>query len=394
MKSEQTKLTALNGMRVLDLTQVMSGPFATMQLADLGADVIKIENPIEGDQTRRSWGNVEDTGDSLAFISLNRNKRSISLNLKDTIDLQKFYSLVPSADVVIENWRPGVASRLKVDWETLKKINPRLVYASISGFGQTGPYSNRPGYDLIAQAMGGAMSITGEAGGNPVKCGIPIGDLGAGLFATIGVLAAYISAKETGVGQYVETSLFESVVSLAVWESTEYWRTGETPQALGSANRMSAPYQAVQSSDGYFVVGANNQGLWKKFCEILEVSGLENDARFITNNDRMANTKELITEIEKRTIKDTSENWVEKFLSNGVPAGPIVDYRYVFDSDPQVKAREMIVDVEHPVLGKVKVLNSPIKMSTTPVSIRRAPPILGQHNREIFAEDTRMRPLE
>jgi formyl-CoA transferase len=394
MKSEQTKLTALNGMRVLDLTQVMSGPFATMQLADLGADVIKIENPIEGDQTRRSWGNVEDTGDSLAFISLNRNKRSVSLDLKDPIDLQKFYSLVPSADVVIENWRPGVASRLKVDWEVLKKINPRLVYASISGFGQTGPYANRPGYDLIAQAMGGAMSITGEVGGNPVKCGIPIGDLGAGLFATIGVLAAYISAKETGIGQYVETSLFESVVSLAVWESTEYWRTGETPQALGSANRMSAPYQAVQSSDGYFVVGANNQGLWKKFCEILEVSGLENDARFITNNDRMANTKELITEIEKRTIKDTSDNWVEKFLSNGVPAGPIVDYRYVFDSDPQVKSREMIVEVEHPVLGKVKVLNSPIKMGKTPVSIRRAPPILGQHNREIFAEDTRMKPLE
>lgn len=394
MKSEQTKLTALNGMRVLDLTQVMSGPFATMQLADLGADVIKIENPIEGDQTRRSWGNVEDTGDSLAFISLNRNKRSISLNLKDPIDLQKFYSLVPSADVVIENWRPGVASRLKVDWETLKKINPRLVYASISGFGQTGPYANRPGYDLIAQAMGGAMSITGEVGGNPVKCGIPIGDLGAGLFATIGVLAAYISAKETGVGQYVETSLFESVVSLAVWESTEYWRTGETPQALGSANRMSAPYQAVQSSNGYFVVGANNQGLWKKFCEILDVQGLESDERFSTNNDRMANTKELIAEIEKRTINDTSENWVDRFLSNGVPAGPIVDYRHVFDTDPQVKAREMIVNVEHPVLGQVKVLNSPIKMGGTPISIRLAPPILGQHNKEIFAKETSMEPLE
>lgn len=394
MKSEQTKLTALNGMRVLDLTQVMSGPFATMQLADLGADVIKIENPIEGDQTRRSWGNVEDTGDSLAFISLNRNKRSISLNLKDPIDLQKFYSLVPSADVVIENWRPGVAIRLKVDWETLKKINPRLVYASISGFGQTGPYANRPGYDLIAQAMGGAMSITGEAGGNPVKCGIPIGDLGAGLFAAIGVLAAHISAKETGIGQYVETSLFESVVSLAVWESTEYWRTGETPQALGSANRMSAPYQAVLSSNGYFVVGANNQGLWKKFCEILDVRGLENDERFITNNDRMANTRQLIAEIEKKTISDTSENWVDKFLSNGVPAGPIVDYRYVFDTDPQVKSREMIVEVEHPVLGKVKVLNSPIKMSKTPVSIRRAPPILGQHNGEIFSEETLMEPLE
>jgi len=388
MKSEQTKLTALNGMRVLDLTQVMSGPFATMQLADLGADVIKIENPIEGDQTRRSWGNIEDTGDSLAFISLNRNKRSICLNLKDPIDLQKFYSLVPSADVVIENWRPGVASRLRVDWETLKNINPRLVYASISGFGQTGPYANRPGYDLIAQAMGGAMSITGEVGGNPVKCGIPIGDLGAGLFATIGVLAAYISAKETGVGQYVETSLFESVVSLAVWESTEYWRTGETPQALGSANRMSAPYQAVQSRDGYFVVGANNQGLWQKFCEVLDVQGLESDERFSTNNDRMANTKELITEIEKKTISDTSENWVDKFLSNGVPAGPIVDYRYVFDTDPQVKAREMIVEVEHPVLGQVKVLNSPIKMSTTPISIRRAPPILGEHNEEIFSRNT------
>jgi formyl-CoA transferase len=181
---------ALQGIRVLDLTQVMSGPFATMQLADLGADVIKIENPDGGDQTRSSWGNLEDKGDSLAFISLNRNKRSIALNLKDPIDLQRFYSLVPSADVVIENWRPGVASRLKVDWPTLKQLNPQLVYASISGFGQTGPYAERPGYDLIAQAMGGAMSITGEANGNPVKSGIPIGDLGAGLFATIGILAA------------------------------------------------------------------------------------------------------------------------------------------------------------------------------------------------------------
>jgi formyl-CoA transferase len=357
-----------------------------MQLADLGADVIKIENPDEGDQTRRSWGNVEDAGDSRAFLSLNRNKRSVSLNLKDPIDLQKFYSLVPSADVIIENWRPGVAARLKVDWETLKPINPRLVYASISGFGQTGPYAKRPGYDLIAQAMGGAMSITGEAGGNPVKCGIPIGDLGAGLFATIGILAAYISAKETGIGQYVETSLFEAIVSLAVWESTEYWRTSETPQALGSANRMSAPYQAVRSNNGYFVVGANTKELWRKFCESLEIQGLETDARFITNNDRMTNTKELIAEIEKKTMTDTTEFWVEKFLSDGVPAGPIVDYQYVFDTDPQVKNRGMVVEVEHPVHGKVKVLNSPIKLGETPVSIRLAPPLLGQHNEEVFRE--------
>lgn len=386
MQSDQTKASALKGMRVLDLTQVMSGPFATMQLADLGADVIKIENPDEGDQTRRSWGNVEDTGDSRAFISLNRNKRSVSLNLKDPIDLQKFYSLVPSADIIIENWRPGVAARLKVDWETLKLINPRLVYASISGFGQTGPYAKRPGYDLIAQAMGGAMSITGEVGGNPVKCGIPIGDLGAGLFATIGILAAYISAKETGIGQYVETSLFESVVSLAVWESTEFWRTSKTPQALGSANRMSAPYQAVRSSSGYFVVGANSKELWRRFCESLEIQGLETDPRFITNNDRMTNTKELIVEIEKRTITDSTEHWVEKLLSDGVPAGPIADYRYVFDLDPQVKDRGMIVEIEHPVHGKVKVLNSPIKMGETPVSIRLAPPLLGQHNEEVFRE--------
>jgi formyl-CoA transferase len=320
------KPNALQGMRVLDLTQVMSGPFATMQLADLGADVIKIENPNGGDQTRSSWGNVEDTGDSLAFISLNRNKRSIALNLKDPIDLQRFYSLVPSADVVIENWRPGVASRLKVDWPTLKQLNPQLVYASISGFGQTGPYAERPGYDLIAQAMGGAMSITGEANGNPVKSGIPIGDLGAGLFATIGILAAYISAKATGEGQYVETSLFEAVVSLAVWESTEYWRTGETPQALGSANRMSAPYQALRSSNGYFVVGANNQELWRKFSQILGVPGLENDQSFVTNNDRMANRKELIAKIEEKTLTDTTENWVKRFLAGGVPAGPINDY--------------------------------------------------------------------
>lgn len=375
---------ALTGMTVLDLTQIMAGPFCTMVLADLGADVIKVENPNDGDQTRRSWGTSGKGQDSRAFLSLNRNKRSITLDLKTQEGVNSFHKLVRTADVVIENWRPGVAKRLGLDFETLIALNPRLVVASISGFGQTGPYANRPGYDLIAQAMAGVMSITGEPGGRPVKSGLPVADLGAGLFCAVGILAAWNSSKETGQGQYLETSLFESTLAFSVWESTEFWATGSAPVALGSANRMSAPYQALATQDGFITIGANNERLWQRLCTVAELDHLLVDPRFSDNPGRMANRTELVAELEARFAEKTTANWVDILLAAGVPAGPIQNYQQVLEDDPHVKERDMIKFVEHPVEGQVAVLNSPLRLSRTPPSIRRHPPLLGEHNEEVL----------
>jgi formyl-CoA transferase len=375
---------ALTEMTVLDLTQVMAGPFCTMILADLGADVIKVEHPEAGDQTRRSWGRSGNGEDSKAFLALNRNKRSITVDLKSADGQAQFHQLVRSADVVVENWRPGVASRLGVDYDTLSALNPSLVYASISGFGQTGPYADRPGYDLVAQAMSGVMSITGEPDGRPIKSGIPIADLGSGLFCAIGILAAWISSRRTGVGQRVETSLFESALAMAVWESTEFWDTGEVPQKLGSANRMSAPYQALATKDGFVTVGANNERLWRRLCTALDLEQLPSDPRFRTNVDRMAHRPELAAVLEERLAQRTTAEWVDLLLAAGVPAGPIQDYRQVLEEDPHVKARGMIEHATHPVEGIVPVLASPLRINGRRPPIRRAPPLLGEHNDEIL----------
>ena len=375
---------ALAGMVVLDLTQVMAGPFCTMVLADLGADVIKVENPDGGDQTRRSWGRSGKGEDSRAFMSLNRNKRSAVLDLKTPEGVAAFRDLASRADVVIENWRPGVAARLGVDYESLSADNPGLIYASISGFGQSGPYADRPGYDLIAQAMAGVMSITGEPEGRPVKSGIPVADLGSGLFMAIGILAAWSAKQRTGLGQRVETSLFESALALAVWESTEYWDTGRVPAKLGSANRMSAPYQALATKDGFVTVGANNDRLWRRLCACLDAEHLVEDERFATNTGRMANRAELVEALEERLAGRTTDEWVEALLGAGVPAGPIQDYGQVLSEDPHVKARGMVTSVEHPVEGLLPLLASPLRLSATPPSVRRPPPLLGEHTDEVL----------
>jgi crotonobetainyl-CoA:carnitine CoA-transferase CaiB-like acyl-CoA transferase len=377
---------ALDGLRVLDLTQVMAGPFCTMLLADLGADVIKIENPRAGDQTRRSWGYAVHGEDSRAFLALNRNKRSVCLDLKEPDGLAAFLRLAESADIVVENFRPGVTKRLGVDYDTLAARNPGLIYASVSGFGQTGPYADRPGYDLIAQAMSGVMSITGTPGGTPVKSGLPVGDLGAGMFCALGIVAAVHARTKSGEGQYVETSLFEAALAMSVWESTEYWATGQVPQALGSANRMSAPYQALRTKDGYLTLGANNERLWQRLCEVLEVTELLTDPRFVTNPDRMSHRDELAAVLETRLSTATTDEWVTLLLDAGVPAGPIRDYRQVLDEDPHVKARGMVQEIDHPVEGRVRVLGSPLRMSRTPARIRRHPPLLGEHTEEVLGE--------
>ncbi|CAA9387292.1 MAG: CAIB/BAIF family protein [uncultured Rubrobacteraceae bacterium] len=374
----------LSKLKVLDLTQVMAGPFCCQLLADMGADVTKIEPPGVGDQSRRSMGFRMKGEDTAAFLAINRNKKSMTLNLKEDKAREIFYEMAREADVVVENYRPGVTKKLGVDYETLKEINPRIIYGSISGFGQTGPYAMRAGYDLIAQGMSGVMSVTGEPDRPPAKCGIPIGDLSAGMFLALGILSAHIARSETGTGQHVETSLFEGALALSIWETAELWSTGRIPQPFGSAHRLTAPYQALETSDGYINVGANNQRLWSRLCNAIGREELVEDERFATNDDRMDNRTELAEELEKTLAQKTTGEWVEVLLEAGFPAAPIHNYREVFE-DPHTLAREMMVEMAHPVEGSVKGLGIPVKLSETPGEIRRAAPLLGEHTEETLS---------
>ena len=375
----------LAGIRVLDLSQVMAGPFCCMLLGDMGADVIKVEPPGVGDQTRRSMGFRMKGEDSPGFLALNRNKRSIALNLKSEAGRKVLYRLVETADVVVENNRPGVVKKLQADYETLSRINPRLVYASISGFGQYGPWAQRPGFDLIAQAMTGVISATGIPGAEPVKSGVPVGDLGAGMFATYAILSAIIGREKTGRGQYIDTSLFDAAMALSVWETTELWATGNSPGPLGTANRMSAPYQAFAASDGKFVVGAANQRLWLRFIEVVARPELLDDPRFVENKDRVANRGILAEELGPTFLTRTAEEWVTLFLDAGVPAGPIYDYRQAVSSD-HAAARGAVIEVPHPVEGKFTALGFPVKLSETRQQVRFPPPLLGEHRDALLAE--------
>jgi formyl-CoA transferase len=356
-----------------------------MLLGDMGADVIKVEPPGSGDQTRRAMGFKLKGFDSLGFINMNRNKRSIVLNLKTEAGREVFYQLVRTADALVENYRPGAAARLGIDYATLRAINPRLIYASISGFGQTGPWSQRPGFDLIAQAMGGVMSITGDPDGPPAKSGVPVADIGCALFAVYAILSAYISRLETGEGQYIDASLFEAAIAFAVWDISEFWGTGKVPQKLGTANRMSAPYQAVRASDGYFVMGANSDKLWRSLCELIDRPDLLKDSRFGTIADRLANRVALIEELEKTFVTRPAEDWVAHLLGAGIPAGPIYDYAQALDND-HARHRNVVMEIEHPVEGKVRSIGFPVKLSRTPQQVRMPPPLLGAHTEEVLAE--------
>ncbi|PTM41326.1 CoA transferase [Bosea sp. 124] len=375
----------LAGIRVLDISQVMAGPFCCMLLADMGADVIKIEPPGTGDSTRQSMGFRLKGVDSPGFLALNRNKRSIALDLKTPADREVLYALVKTADVLIENARPGVAGRLGMDYETLKAINPRLIYASISGFGQTGPWSQRPGFDLIAQAVSGVLSSNGLPGMEPAKNSIPVADLGAGLFTAYAVLSAVIGRQSSGEGQYVDASLFEAALALSVWETTELWGTGKAPAPIGSANRMSAPYQAVEASDGWFVIGAANQGLWLKLLTVLGREDLQQDERFATNAARIANRIALIEAMAPTFAGGTRQEWIDGLLGAGVPAAPILDYAEAVVSE-QAVAREMVQMVPHPVEGEFKALGFPVKLSGTPQQMRLPPPLLDEHGADIRRE--------
>jgi crotonobetainyl-CoA:carnitine CoA-transferase CaiB-like acyl-CoA transferase len=375
----------LSGIRVLDVSQVMAGPFCCMLLADMGADVIKIEPPGTGDSTRHSMGFRMKGSDSPGFLALNRNKRSITLDLKTDADREVLYALVKTADVLVENARPGVANRLGMGYETLRAINPRLVYASISGFGQTGPWSQRPGFDLIAQAVSGVLSSNGFAGMEPAKNSIAIADLGAGLFTAYAVLSALIGRQSSGEGQRVDASLFEAALSLSIWETTELWGTGKPPKPIGSANRMSAPYQAVEASDDWLVIGAANQGLWLKLLEVLGREELQQDERFSTNALRISNRIALIELLAPTFRTRTRDDWVETLLEAGVPAAPILDYGEAVVSE-QAVAREMVKMIPHPVEGEFRALGFPVKMSATPQEIQLPPPLLNEHGLQIRQE--------
>jgi formyl-CoA transferase len=374
----------LRGIRVLDVCQVMAGPFCCMLLGDLGADVIKIEPP-EGDQARRAMGFKLKGDDSLGFLNMNRNKRSITLDLKSEAGRNVFFRLAETADVIVENYRPGAMKKLGVDYEAARAVNPGIIYASISGFGQSGPWADRPGFDLIAQAASGIISVTGDPAGPPARAGVPVTDIGCSLFTVYAILAAYIGRQATGRGQHIDASLYEAGIAFSIWDISEYWGTGRVPHRLGTANRMAAPYEAVRAKDGYFVIGANNDRLWLRLCEVIARPDLAANPSYKTNADRLGNREALAADLEKTFLTQDREHWVSLLLKAGVPAGPISDYAEVFASD-HARAREMKMTVAHPVEGAVPNIGFPVKLMGTPQQIRRPPPLLGEHNDEIFAE--------
>jgi crotonobetainyl-CoA:carnitine CoA-transferase CaiB-like acyl-CoA transferase len=373
---------ALAGVRVVDVTQVMAGPFCAMQLCDMGADVIKVEPP-DGDSTRRMAGAVGT--DSAAFNAVNRGKRGIVLDLKAPPGRDALVRLIGGADIVIENYRPGVMRGLGLDYETLNADHPGLIYASISGYGQTGPDAGKGGFDLVAQGVTGLMSVTGEPGGEPVKIGVPITDLGAALFALGAILAALFHRTRTGRGQYIDTSLIDAGVALSVWEATQYFSGQGTPQAIGTAHRMSAPYQAIRCADGSMTLAAANDRLFHRLCDLLEHPEWVGDARFASDSARVANRDALTQAIEAVTTQKPRGHWLYLFEANGVPCGPINTYEQVF-ADPHILARELVVETEHPRLGTMRTLGSPLKMSLTPPQAGRRAPLLGEHTAEVLRE--------
>jgi crotonobetainyl-CoA:carnitine CoA-transferase CaiB-like acyl-CoA transferase len=375
----QVKL--LDGIVVLDATQVMAGPYCAMLLSDMGARVIKVEPP-SGDSTRAMAG--ASGGDSPAFGAVNRGKLGIVLDLAQDAGRDVFRRLARSADILIENYRPGVMTRLGLDYAALSIEHPRLIYASISGFGQTGPDASRGGFDLVAQGMSGIMSVTGEPDGPPTKAGLPITDLGAGLFALAGILGALHWRAASGRGQHVDTSLFEAGLALSVWEATEYFSGRGIPARLGSAHRMVAPYQAFRCSDGYITIGAANDRTFTKLVGVLGHPEWATDPRFSSATSRVTNRTMLARLIEEGTATRSRADWTQTFDEAGIPCGPILDYAEAF-AHPQAVAREMSIPIHHPRMGETRAIGTPLKMSATPLDPTRRAPMLGEHTDDVLA---------
>lgn len=372
---------SLHDVKVLDVSQVLAGPFAAMMLGDLGCDVIKVEPP-EGDAIRRSFGTTAEWGETPGFMSVNRSKRSISLDLKTNRGLEIFHRLATTCDVVIENFRPGVARRLGISYEQLQPLNNRLIYCSISGFGSAGPYADRAGYDIIAQAMSGIMSVTGDPGGAPCRSGVPVADLSTGIFATVGILGALAKREQTGRGGLVETSLLDSALAYSVWESTRYWSSGEIPGPQGSGHHMNAPYQAYRCADGYVTIGANNERLWGRLCRALDHPQWQTDPRFDTAPRRVEHVDELAAEIERAIAGKKRAEVEDVLLRFDVPVGAVRSYDEVLDGEEALDGGM----VQHAMYsGKpVRFLASPIKFGGTRIGAGSRPPRLGEHTDEVL----------
>lgn len=375
----------LQGMRVIELAHIMAGPVCGLMLADMGADVVKVEKIGAGDDSRRFLP-PDIEGESAAYMMMNRNKRGIALDLKSEAGKAVLIDLLKNADVVIENYRHDTMQRLGLDYDTLSLVNPGLIYCEISGFGRTGPYVERGGFDLIAQGMSGLMSITGEGPSRPpVKVGAPITDITAGILGAMGVSAAYASKLQTGKGQRVDTSLFEAGITHTFWQSAIAFASGLSPEPMGSAHPINAPYQSIATLDGWVNIGAANQANWLRMLDVIDAPHLGDDSRFATNQMRMVHRVELARELGLVFNTHTTADWVQMLNDAGIPAGPILDIQQMHE-DPQALAREMVVDVEHPKAGKMKTLGAPVKFHGTPGGVKRAAPLLGQHSAEVLLE--------
>lgn len=374
--------TPLDNIRVLDLSRHLAGPYCAMMLGDLGAEVIKVERPGAGDETRQ-WGPPFVGGESAYYLCCNRNKKSVTLNFKDPADVEKCRQLAARSDVLIENFRVGGLDEMGLGYDALKELNPRLIYCSITGFGQNGPYRDRLGYDFVIQAIGGLMSITGEPDRPPMKVGVAIVDVSAAMFACIGILAALQARERTGEGQRVDVSLFDSQVAWLANVGSNYLCSGVVPGRWGNAHASIVPYQAFATADDYIVIAVGNDGQWQRLCDVLSKPEWKTDPRFATNPQRVANRDTLVPFIEEILLQKPAVEWLTALKDHDVPAAPVNTIDKVF-ADPQALAREMLVEMPHPTAGVVKMAGTPIKLSATPAQMELPPPLLGEHNEEVL----------
>ena len=375
---------ALEGILVLDLTRILAGPYATMMLGDLGAEVVKVELPGTGDDTR-AWGPPFVNGESSYFMSVNRNKKSLTLNLKAEKGKTVLARLIERADVVVENFRPGTMEKLGFGYDRIHEINSRMVYASVSGFGHTGPLQDRPGYDVVIQGEGGIMSLTGEPDGQPAKVGASIADITAGMLACHGILAALIARERTGKGQKVDIGMLDGQVALLTYQAGIYFSTGNPPKRLGNAHPSIVPYETLGCADGFINLGVGNDSLWVKFCDVIDRPDWAHDAKYETNANRVRNHDVLKEELEEILRAQPRSFWLDKLHEAGIPCGSINTLDQVL-THPQVLARDMVVEVDHPVAGKTQLTGAPVKLSDTPAGVYSPPPLLGEHTDEVLKE--------
>lgn len=376
-------MSALEGLKVLDLTRALAGPYCTLMLGDHGAEVIKIEIPGSGDDTRH-WGPPFVAGESAYFLSINRNKRSLTLNFKETEAREIFLKLAADADVIVENFTPGVMDRFGLGYDVVQAVNPRIIYASISGFGQDGPYRRLPAYDQIMQGVSGLMSLTGEPDGEPQKVGIAVSDIGAGMWAAFAIMAAAHHRAQHGAGQYIDVSMLDGQVAWLTYQAAYLFATGRPPARLGAAHPNLCPYQAFMCQDGKYInIAVGSERIWERFCEAMQLEELSRP-EYAANGDRVTHRSALVPYLQQVFLTKPVAQWVEALQKVSVPCGPINDLADVF-ADPQVAAREMLQEMRHPVVGQIKQTGIPVKFSRTPGELRRPPPLLGEHNGEILS---------